>query len=357
MSSVGEAAGSLAKKVVGKKLIVAGVSSTGFLVIAGIFLLMIIVTIILGSQAQQSGRAGNQTGLNISPQVEKYRPYVKQECEKDGIPSQVNAVLAIIMQESGGNRLDVMQSSESIGLPPNTIQNPFQSIQIGVQYFARAYHEAEKASHDILQTALQGYNFGTGYIHWAIQKSGGYTKANAIGFARIHSGGIQRSNGTFSYGDENYADHVMRYLQSKSGATPPKSDPVSPPAINKAIQIGESYIGHSTYIFGAGRTPSDIKNGYFDCSSFVHYVFEQVGISVGDTTDQLLNSGKRVSPQNAKRGDLIFFDTYKTNGHVGILLGNGTFLNCDSRSGVTISSLSNPYWKSKFNGVIVRVTK
>jgi hypothetical protein len=36
----------------------------------------------------------------------------------------VNIIMALTMQESGGRSLDNMQSSESIGLPPNSITDP-----------------------------------------------------------------------------------------------------------------------------------------------------------------------------------------------------------------------------------------
>lgn len=58
-----------------------------------------------------------------------------------------------------------------------------------------------------------------------------------------------------------------------------------------------------------------------------------------------------------KRGDLVFFDTYKTNGHVGIYLGNGTFLNDNTSHGVSVDSMSNRYWKKAFKGVVRRVVQ
>lgn len=112
---------------------------------------------------------------------------------------------------------------------------------------------------------------------------------------------------------------------------------------------------------GGGRNQRDIAKGIFDCSSFVHYAFKQAGVSLGNlsstTTDTIVVQGKKVSYAKAKRGDLVFFDTYKKNGHVGIYLGDGTFLNCQNSYGVSIASMSNTYWKSKFNGVVVRIVQ
>ncbi|WP_435868687.1 NlpC/P60 family protein [Bacillus velezensis] len=66
---------------------------------------------------------------------------------------------------------------------------------------------------------------------------------------------------------------------------------------------------------------------------------------------------KKVKYSNIKRGDLVFFDTYKVNGHVGIYLGNGEFLNCQNSYGVSVAKMNNSYWKSHFNGVVVRITE
>lgn len=49
------------------------------------------------------------------------------------------------MQESGGKSLDVMQASESKGLPPNSITDPHESIKVGVANFASVYKAAKAA--------------------------------------------------------------------------------------------------------------------------------------------------------------------------------------------------------------------
>ncbi|MCY9374587.1 NlpC/P60 family protein [Bacillus sp. T17B1] len=131
--------------------------------------------------------------------------------------------------------------------------------------------------------------------------------------------------------------------------------------IEGAISVGSSIVGQSPYQFGGGRTQSDINNRIFDCSSFVRWAYASAGVNLGPvggtTTDTLINKGRAVSASEMKRGDLVFFDTYKTNGHVGIYLGNGTFLNDNSSHGVSIDSMSNPYWKKYFNGNVRRVVQ
>ncbi|MED1738130.1 bifunctional lytic transglycosylase/C40 family peptidase [Bacillus swezeyi] len=362
-TSVKQAAGWLIKKKMQKKTLLFFLcSSTGLITILLGLILIFALGIIASIQGYSDSSKGGVSAINISPEVEQYRSAVEKECKANGIPNLVDLILALIMQETGGKSLDVMQASESKGLPPNSIKDPYESIKIGVANFASTYKAAQKAKKNVTETALQGYNFGSGYIGWAIKKNGGWTEENAAEFSRIHSNGQKRSNGTWKYGDQLYVEHVMRYLKSNDGVVADDSVKTiknGNKVIEKAIKAGSAYIGRSSYVMGGGRNQLDIVNGIFDCSSFVHYAFNQAGVSLGNlmttTTDTLVVQGKRVKYSEAKRGDLVFFDTYKINGHVGIYLGNGQFLNCQNSYGVSVASMSNSYWKGHFSGVVVRI--
>lgn len=119
--------------------------------------------------------------------------------------------------------------------------------------------------------------------------------------------------------------------------------------------VGNRYIGNSVYVFGGGRNAYDVANGRFDCSGFVHWAFSQAGISIGSSTDSLKNSGRRVSTSEMRPGDLVFFNTYKTDGHVGIYLGGGKFIGSQSSTGVAVANMSSGYWANTFNGRVVRI--
>ena len=129
--------------------------------------------------------------------------------------------------------------------------------------------------------------------------------------------------------------------------------------IEKAIAVGSALVGKSPYKWGGGRNSTDIANKLFDCSSFVHYCFAQAGVTLGDyrsvVTDSLAKEGRKVSTSEMKRGDIIFFNTYKTNGHVAIYLGEDKFLHDSSSKGVAINSMQQSYWKGVFNGNVRRI--
>lgn len=127
--------------------------------------------------------------------------------------------------------------------------------------------------------------------------------------------------------------------------------------MNTVITAGYKYIGNSVYVFGGGRTNEDIANGRFDCSGFVNWAFGQAGIEIGSTTDSIKFDGRPVPESDMKPGDLVFFDTYKKDGHVGIYIGNGKFIGSQSSTGVAIADMSGGYWKEKFNGRIIRVVE
>lgn len=142
---------------------------------------------------------------------------------------------------------------------------------------------------------------------------------------------------------------------NNSNAKKPKPSTSSAPAqkggLSAAINAGNKYIGNSSYVMGA----QDPANGVFDCSGFVQYAFQQAGISLPRATGGQSTVGTKISYSQAKPGDLVFFDTYKTNGHVGIYLGGGQFIGSQSSRGVEIVSMSNSYWKSHFSGHVRRV--
>ena len=126
-------------------------------------------------------------------------------------------------------------------------------------------------------------------------------------------------------------------------------------SISTLLNAGNKYIGNSVYVFGGGRSASDIAAGRFDCSGFVAWAFSQAGVKVGASTDSLKNTGTRVSTSEMRPGDMVFFNTYKTDGHVGIYLGGGKFIGSQSSTGVAVASMSSGYWANTFNGRVMRV--
>lgn len=91
-----------------------------------------------------------------------------------------------------------------------------------------------------------------------------------------------------------------------------------------------------------------------DCSAFTQDVFmKSVNFQLPRTASEQYNLGPEINSQyNLSFGDLVFFDTTQNSfpGHVGIYLGDELFAHSSSSRGVTISSLNNEYFQSRFVG-------
>ena len=161
---------------------------------------------------------GGDNAATVSPvsaEVQAYEPVIRKYAKQYGIGEYVELIKAVMMQESGGRGSDPMQSSEGsfntkYPRQPNGIAAPEYSIECGVQEIKACLVSAEVKSPldmDGIKLALQGYNYGNGYIPWAKNHYGGYTLANAAEFSDM----MAKKKGWSSYGDKQYVPHVLRY--------------------------------------------------------------------------------------------------------------------------------------------------
>lgn len=183
--------------------------------IAVMLIISIAVVTVVGAVSNESTRVPPTWNyMGLSADVESYRDMVTHYCEQAGIPEYVDLALAVMQQESGGKGLDPMQSSEcsvNTRYPniPGGIIDPEYSVYCGVTNLANCLKAAKVSAPDDIDNislALQGYNFGNGYIAWA-QERGGYTAENAVEFSNLQANRL----GWAQYGDVEYVPHVLRY--------------------------------------------------------------------------------------------------------------------------------------------------
>ncbi len=232
----------------------------------------------------------------------------------------------------------------------------------------------EKAKYD-LKLCLQSYNFGRWLYQLCHEKWRKiHTRVSNFFFStcNIKRLNIQEIITVYvlkwypyraCYGDAIYVDAVLKYYTGTIAADGKPATPASGGSGSKSgvkvIDAGETLIGKTRYVFGGGRSQSDINAGRFDCSSFVRWAFEQVGMNVGPmsgvTTDTLKTQGQAINPKDMKPGDVVFFDTYKIDGHVGFTLATIKFLGCQGKTGVAIASMEKgTYFGERFNGRVKR---
>ena len=186
---------------------------------AGGMAFLVVFILIAGIIAGAAFSSGSESSESLSEEVLAYTSVIQRYASQYGIPEYVSALQAIMMQESGGRGTDPMQCSESpyntrFPHSPGSITEPDYSIEVGVKTFADCISQAGCSTPqnlDKLKLAWQGYNYGNGYIGWALQR-GGYTEANALQFSQQQAA----LHGWSSYGDPQYVPHVMRYYSGGS---------------------------------------------------------------------------------------------------------------------------------------------
>lgn len=178
---------------------------------------VVLLVIIFGVIGGISASSGSSSAEALSQEVLAYTSTIQRYASQYGIPEYVASIQAIMMQESGGRGTDPMRASEC---PYNTrypdgITDPEYSIQVGVQYYADCVNQAgceSPADLNRLQLSWQGYNYGNGYIGWALEHYGGYSLENALEFSQQQAA----AHGWAGYGDPEYVPHVQRYYSGEN---------------------------------------------------------------------------------------------------------------------------------------------
>ncbi|MDY5177917.1 invasion-associated protein P60 [Enterococcus italicus] len=313
------------------------------------FSLLLFVTIVFAEEDDtRSSREEmiQQGGLNVSAEVLAHRPMVEKYCKEFGIEEYVNYILAIMQVESGGTAEDVMQSSESLGLPPNSLSTE-ESIKQGCKYFSELIASANSNGCDI-NTVIQSYNYGGGFINYVASNGKKYSYELAESFSKDKSGGVKVDyqnpiaipiNGgwRYNYGNQFYALLVSQYL------TPVQFDDETVQAImNEALK----YEGYP-YVFG-GSSPSTS----FDCSGLTQWSYAVAGIQLPRVAQAQYDATQHIPLSEAKAGDLVFFhSTYDAGSyvtHVGIYVGNNQMYHAGDPIGYT--NLTDSYWQAHLIG-------
>ena len=150
-------------------------------------------------------------------------------------------------------------------------------------------------------------------------------------------------NRTFGHRDYLFDLNSLPTYGGNGYTIPPEA--LSDERFARMIAEAEKHLG-TPYVWG-GYAP-----GGFDCSGFVSWVINHCGN--GWDYGRLTAEGIRqvcayVSPEEAKPGDIIFFQkTYDTEGasHVGIYVGDGMMIHCGKP--VQYTTIHTDYWNSHF---------
>lgn len=157
----------------------------------------------------------------LSPEVLAYEPDVGKYADSYGVQQYEYVLLAIMQVESGGQGEDVMQSSESAGLDVNQLSAD-ESIGQGCKYF-RALLDIARAEGCDLESVIQAYNFGPGYLYYVAENGGRHSYDLAVAYAKEQSDGkrtpymnptafVRNGGWRYTFGNMFYEILVSQYL-------------------------------------------------------------------------------------------------------------------------------------------------
>lgn len=192
------------------------------ILISPLIIIILFLCLFIGKGSSSSSHKivlanGTVSNQGLSELVLKHQPMLEKYASEHGISEYVPYLLAIMQVESGGNLKDVMQSSESKGLPVNTLDTE-ESIEQGVKHFKNVLDLGKEANLDIF-SSIQAYNFGTNFIRWS--KTNNLTWS--IDVAERYSREIvapalgNHSAQTYNYVNEVSKKHGKTYLYSNGG--------------------------------------------------------------------------------------------------------------------------------------------
>lgn len=268
---------------------------------SGVFLLifsLLLLVVILFSEEEDGGYDLSYGGANVSAEVLVHKPMLVKYAREYGIEDYVNVLLAIIQVESGGMLEDVMQSSESMGLPPNTLSTE-ESIKQGCRYFASLLEYTKEKGCD-LNSVIQSYNYGGGFLDYVAKRGKKYTFQLAENYSKIQSDSVkvpysnpiavQKNGGwRYNYGNMFYVLLVSEYL------TMVQFDDETVQAVMTEALKYESW----QYVYG-GASPTTS----FDCSGLVQWCYGKAGISLPRTAQEQYDVTQHIPLSEAKAGDI-----------------------------------------------------
>lgn len=322
-------------------------AAAGAISFALLFALLLGMVIIISADEDDSGSGGSSgsglyIGVNLSPEVLAHQPMVEKYAKKNGISDYVYVLLAIIQVESEGKLEDVMQSSESAGLPVNSLGTE-DSIKQGCKYFAELIAKADRLGCD-MDAVIQAYNYGSGFLDYVAKNGKKYTFELAQAFADKHSGGVKvpyknaisipiNGGWRYNYGNMLYVELVKQYLSQTGG------DALGSDVQNKIVEVALNYQKYGV------TAPA----GY--CEMWVEQVYRAAGVSVGNICCAGRNRTLYTASKSSKDiplGAMVYNDPSvyqsRTNdscglnaGHVGIYIGNGQIIS--NIGGTTIDTL------------------
>ncbi|WP_299117714.1 lysozyme family protein [uncultured Eubacterium sp.] len=247
------------------------------MMVVSMFTSSLIMILSGGEEEEESNQTIEYDASPISGAVEALRDDILKELKKYNKEQYIDLVLALVMQESGGEGEDVFQCSESLGKKPNSIGKK-QSIEHGVKVLCNLMNDkrikvASPNDLEKIKIVLQAYNYGGGYVDYInetnfgrsvtkeqLENIGKWTQDNALsyqekksaesnhGYPVARTGSAATILGPYAYGDAYYVKHVLRYYPNAENSASKFTGKVG-----DAAKV--AYADKQKYIWGNSNPP------------------------------------------------------------------------------------------------------
>lgn len=129
---------------------------------------------------------------------------------------------------------------------------------------------------------------------------------------------------------------------------------VADPMAEQMVSYAQRFLG-TRYVLGASGPKA------FDCSGFTSYIYKNFGITLNRSSRDQYLQGQKVSVDNLRPGDLLFFSSRRAGrgnvGHVAMVVsvdsanGSCTFIHASTKKGVTYQQFPDGgYYSRNFIG-------
>lgn len=156
-------------------------------------------------------------------------------------------------------------------------------------------------------------------------------------WVKVSLDGDDSENGTVGYVAKEFVDlsyklahaHTLEEIEMGPGVSSTRANLVS--YAKKYLGYRYKYGGHS------------FATGGVDCSRFTQLVLKNYGYSIPRTSREQARSGRKVSKENLRPGDLVFYGNNSSGyiNHVAIYIGNNKVIHASNRrDGVKISGMN-----------------
>ena len=235
-----------------------------------------------------------------------HREMLERVAKEKDLSADLEVLYSIMNVESGGRLKDVMQSSESKGLPVNTLDTE-ESIEQGLSYYKELKTKARELSLDE-KSVWQAYNYGIGFLYYVKEHGGLYQDSFAESFAKEMSGGktvpyrnkiaVEENGGyRYQYGNMFYARLIEENIEKNR-----EKNKMEFSIVNKMLMSGSAVLFLYIMLLETFMTDSESTARVFK-------------MSVKDLKGKKLNTlFKNQGIYNGLLGIALLYGTYRPGG-------------------------------------------